>query len=135
MNQDNSKWFKRLINYTTDNLIIILMFFLVLKVLPHVLSLIPFNFELGFEVILVFIYIAYYLIFESFTGMTPGKYITKTKIIRNDGRKPYFHQILIRTLIRLTFVEFISYFRERPWGWHDKASNTRVVDKNRTNTI
>jgi uncharacterized RDD family membrane protein YckC len=77
----------------------------------------------------VIITIVYYLLFESVWSKTPAKFITKTKVIMENGEKPPFGVIFIRTLIRFVPFEIFSFLSpERPRGWHDRWSKTIVVD-------
>ncbi len=71
--------------------------------------------------------IGYYLFFEATFGATPGKMITKTRVVRTDGGKPSFGQILGRTFARYVPFEPFSFFGAAPTGWHDRWSGTRVV--------
>jgi len=71
----------------------------------------------------------YYLVPEFYWQKTIGKLITKTKVVREDGNRPTFGQILIRTLARLIPFEVFS-FLFTPIGWHDSLSKTIVVPKN-----
>ncbi|MDX9964264.1 RDD family protein [Desulfobacter postgatei] len=71
--------------------------------------------------------ILYYFLFEWIFGLTPGKFITRTKVITTNGNKPNFSQILGRTLTRLVPLEMLSFMGKDPLGWHDKWSNTLVV--------
>jgi uncharacterized RDD family membrane protein YckC len=75
-----------------------------------------------------FILIVYYLIIETLTGRSLGKYITKTKVVLYDGSKPTFNEILVRTLCRIIPFEQFSFFGEEGKGWHDSISKTYVVD-------
>src|SRR6185436_13626318 len=54
--------------------------------------------------------IGYYLFFEGIFGATPGKMITKTRVVRLDGGKPSFGQIVGRTLSRFVPFEPFSFF-------------------------
>lgn len=72
--------------------------------------------------------IIYYIFFEGFTGRSIGKYFTKTKVVTEQGKKPLFSQIAIRTLCRLIPFEAFSFLGERAIGWHDSISKTRVVE-------
>lgn len=75
--------------------------------------------------------LVYYLFFESVFGRTPAKWITKTKVVTENGGRPRFTQILGRTLSRFVPFEPFSFLgNER--GWHDRWSGTRVVDDRRT---
>lgn len=82
------------------------------------------------DYLLQFIFtIIYYSIFESLTGRTLGKYITKTKVIHVEtGDKPTFYEALIRSLCRFIPFEPFSFFGSGEGGWHDSISKTRVVN-------
>lgn len=71
----------------------------------------------------------YYIVFEYFWGKTPGKFITKTKVVNESGAQPSFMNIVGRTLCRFIPFEPFSYFSgDRPSGWHDSISKTYVVE-------
>ena len=67
----------------------------------------------------------YYLLFETLTGRTLGKLITRTKVIADTGGKPNFMKVLGRTASRLVPFEAFSFLGDN--GWHDSWSGTRVV--------
>lgn len=70
----------------------------------------------------------YYLFFEGIWGRTLGKWITKTKVVRTDGEKPKFIQILGRSFARwIPFEAFSFLVSNNPVGWHDRLSGTLVV--------
>jgi uncharacterized RDD family membrane protein YckC len=71
--------------------------------------------------------IGYYVFFEGIFAATPGKMITKTRVVRLDGGKPLMGQILGRTLSRFVPFEAFSFFSSTSQGWHDRWSKTRVV--------
>lgn len=74
------------------------------------------------------IYAAYYFAFESFGGATPGKWVTGTRVVAEDGSAPGFAQILGRSLARLIpFEPFSLLGGSPPVGWHDSLSGTRVI--------
>lgn len=78
----------------------------------------------------IFISVLYYMIFEFFWSKTPAKFITRTKVVTRCGEKPNFKTILTRTLVRFVPFEAFSFLsEERPVGWHDKWSNTVVIDE------
>ena len=81
----------------------------------------------------IVILIIYYLVFESLTGRTLGKYITNTKILTEEGQKPEVDKILYRTLSRMIPFEAFSFFGEAGRGWHDTISKTVVVDLSKYN--
>lgn len=73
-----------------------------------------------------FLYVMFYALFEHFFGKTPGKFLTKTKVVKKDGSKPTFCNILGRNAARLIPLDSLSYlFSNR--GWHDQISDTYVV--------
>ena len=75
----------------------------------------------------------YYLFFEGIWQRTLGKWITKTKVVRYDGTKPHFLQILGRSFARwIPFEAFSFLFSNNPIGWHDRLSKTLVVPSNFT---
>ena len=123
-----ASWKKRLVNYIIDTFSIFLLFNLILELLPYFAKYIPFDFEMSFDVILLIIFVSYYIIFEGIAGKTLGKLLTKTKVQSHDGNKPKFINIIIRTLVRLIFIEVISFFTQHPLGWHDSLSKTQVIE-------
>lgn len=125
---DNAIWYKRLINYVVDIGCILLVFYIILRTLPYTLKYLPFDFEIDLNIILLVVYSIYFILLESINGRTIGKYFTNTKVIGTNGNKPSFGNILIRTLVRLTTIEALSYLSERPIGWHDSISKTEVVE-------
>ena len=77
----------------------------------------------------IILFWVYYPFFEGIWGRTPGKWITKTKVVMHDGSKPDFAHILGRTLARMIPFEPFSFFAG-PIGWHDSLSKTIVVHAN-----
>lgn len=72
-------------------------------------------------------YFSYYLIMESLWRKTIGKMITHTKVVSADGAEVSFGRVLKRTLIRFVPFEVFSFLGQKPVGWHDRWSKTRVV--------
>lgn len=71
----------------------------------------------------------FYTLFEYNWGKTPAKFITKTKVVMSNGKKPEFRDIVVRTLIRLIPFEAFSFLGSKnPTGWHDRWSKTMVID-------
>ncbi len=69
----------------------------------------------------------YFFLWEYFSdGRTLGKYITGTKVISTDGKKPTGKQILSRSLYRIIPFEALTFFGEN--GWHDGLTDTRVIN-------
>ncbi len=87
-------------------------------------------FESGIGLIffLVALYLGYYCFFEIIMGQTPGKMITGTIVVKEDGSAPDGSSIFIRSISRLIPFEPFSFLGDGV-GWHDTLSKTRVVDK------
>ena len=71
--------------------------------------------------------IFYYLFMESVFGRTFGKLITGTKVIDLEGKRPSFLTLLGRSVARIVPFEPFSFLGSER-GWHDRWSDTRVVD-------
>ncbi|KAF2334357.1 RDD family protein [Flavobacterium daemonense] len=73
--------------------------------------------------------IFYYLIFEWLFGRTIGKIITGCVVVNENGLKPNFKVICIRTLCRLIPLDALSFLGKSERIWHDSLSKTYVVEK------
>jgi len=74
--------------------------------------------------------VLYYIIMESIWSKTLGKFVTKTRVVMNDGSKPEFIDILKRSFTRIVPFEAFTFLGEnRPIGLHDRWSKTIVVDE------
>lgn len=69
----------------------------------------------------------YYIVFESTSGKTPAKWITRTRVVTIDGSRPSFINIVGRTLCRFIPFDGFSYLFTDGIGWHDTISHTRVI--------
>ncbi len=69
----------------------------------------------------------YYIFFEGFFGWTPGKLVTRTKVIGKSGAKPDFGEVVGRSLLRFMPFEIFSYMGKSALGWHDRWSGTMVI--------
>lgn len=68
----------------------------------------------------------YYMFFEGIWQRTPGKWLTRTKVVTEAGNKPTFLNIVGRSFARIIPFEPFS-FLGGPIGWHDSLSGTLVV--------
>ena len=73
------------------------------------------------------IFLCYFVVSEYYFGQTIAKCITGTIVVAVDGTSPSLLQIVGRTFCRLIPFDCLSFLSERPMGWHDKLSGTRVV--------
>lgn len=71
----------------------------------------------------------YHFLFEVTLGRTPGKFVTGTRVVSENGERASALQILGRTFTRYVPFEPFSFLfgGNPPSGWHDKWSRTRVV--------
>lgn len=135
---DADKW-GRIINHIVDSIAIYVLYIVFLLIFGVVMELVSpgssanldvesSNFKtlsyLSFFAVMVF----YYTLFETISGKSLGKLITKTKVIDDDTNiKPTFTITFIRSLCRLIPFDAFSFFFYDAGGWHDRISKTRVV--------
>lgn len=72
------------------------------------------------------LYLLYFTGFEFAFSKTPGKFITRTKVVNKDGSKPEFLMLLFRNACRLIPFDDLSYLFDQR-GWHDRISRTYVI--------
>jgi len=78
----------------------------------------------------VLISLTYFCFLEAMFGITFGKLLTGTKVVRDDGGSASFRQVIGRSLVRMIpFEPFSFLFGDKTTGWHDSLSGTRVVRK------
>jgi len=70
----------------------------------------------------------FYIFFEYNWGKTPGKFITRTKVVNSEGERPTLTQVIMRTLCRFIPFEVFSFLGSRPVGLHDKIAGTVVIE-------
>ena len=76
----------------------------------------------------ILITLLYYSFFEGFTGRSLGKFFTKTKVVTEQGKRPDFGTIFVRSLCRNIPFNAVSFLSSNAIGWHDQLSKTRVVE-------
>jgi len=121
----------RFINFIIDSTVFIIIAVIVVSILvrthPSFQTYNPNN-----NRILAFIlYFSYYFLFEVAFSSTPGKLITKTKVVDNlTFSRPSILKVFIRTLCRfIPFEAFTIFFYENNLTWHDIISKTTVINK------
>lgn len=70
--------------------------------------------------------IAYYGLFETCFKSTPGKYLTGTRVIHQNGNPATILQTIGRTFCRIIPFDHFSFLGNR--GWHDAITGTDVVE-------
>jgi uncharacterized RDD family membrane protein YckC len=128
---------KRILNLIIDTLIfygvIIVLVFPIVMVSPESFDEDPYasnpGMDLMWNVISLVIYLMYYSSLEYLSGgRTLGKLITGTLAIMDDGSKMSFSTTFKRNAIRLIPFEIFSCFGSPCYPWHDKWTNTYVID-------
>ena len=76
----------------------------------------------------VLLLLIYYIAMEALTHRTVGKYITGTKVVMADGSAPSASVIVKRSFCRFIPFEAFTFFGQDGTGWHDRFSDTYVVD-------
>ncbi|MEO5999695.1 MAG: RDD family protein [Chitinophagaceae bacterium] len=122
----------RIVNFIIDGLI----YFILLSFSINFLFL-PFSMSLTQKANLLSIcspvvYFGYYFLFEYLLGKTPAKFLTKTITVDRKGYKPTLKSLVIRTLLRLTPYDSISFIFGQG-GLHDSFSQTIVVNSKGVN--
>lgn len=121
---------KRFANYLIDTFIyyiILVVFFVILSTSS--------SFDLnssGMAINLLSIvgYILYYWLLETLTGgKTVGKYITRTRAVKEDGGIPESINFLGRALCRCIPFEVFSFLGTPGRGWHDSIPEIYVIEE------
>lgn len=71
----------------------------------------------------------YYNFFEIFASRTVGKFCTNTIVVDENGNKVNYEAIMIRSLVRIIPLYWLSFFIFPTRGLHDMISKTFVVNK------
>lgn len=128
---------QRFLNYIIDLVIIYILFFAIFSIITIIAVFIESESLLNWmqnisdgEVYIIFfaIYIPYYTLTEGFLSKSIAKYITKTKVVMEDGSNPSIGTALKRTLCRIIPFEIFSFLSGKPRGWHDSIPDTYVVN-------
>lgn len=75
-----------------------------------------------------FLALLYFITETMLKGKTIGKYITKTRVVLEDGTNPTALDYLKRSFSRIIPFEAFSFLGADARGWHDTISKTYVVD-------
>ncbi len=127
---------KRLVNYLVDQVFLVgcgMLFgvalgLVLVYVFPDYLYLLDEENKLADYVLGFVIAMIYYSFFEGFTGRSLGKFFTKTKVVTEEGERPDFKTVVVRSLCRHIPFNAFSFLSSDGIGWHDKFSGTRVVE-------
>jgi uncharacterized RDD family membrane protein YckC len=115
----------RILNFLIDTFLIFLLAMIAFKTWNWYVfywRFTPYNFGWFFFGTLF----VYYSFFESIWQRTPGKWLSKSKVVNTIGKKPTILWILLRSLTRITLIDlFFSPFLGMPL--HDYISKTKVI--------
>lgn len=117
--------FTRFGNYIIDTIGVMIIIAIHAFVLDGWLHVTPQNGSPFLAIYFFFLYFIYHFLFEYFFSRTPGKFITNTKVVDEDGNKPSTKILLIRNLCRLIPLDNLSFLIGD--GWHDEFSRTEVI--------
>jgi uncharacterized RDD family membrane protein YckC len=116
----------RFLNLFLDRIIYSVLFIVHLFIFDR-LHVIPSDMPFIYIVMYMFsFYFLYYFLFELAFGRTPGKFLTGTKVVDFNDRKPDFKTLFIRNLCRFIPFNGISFLVGNE-GWHDSISKTNVI--------
>ena len=131
-NYEEASKTKRFTNYIIDYIVKVIIMTLIFSIIGlvniEIINNISTNKLLEYAIAYAITF-TYYHLFELTTGKTIGKFITKTKVVNSNYEKPSSEAILYRSLYRLVPFNAISFIGEESEGWHDKWSNTIVVNE------
>lgn len=127
---------KRFLNYLIDATAISIIQSILVNTFDFLQNL-PFgSFFQGYKVIFGFNLLftpIYYIVSEYLSnGKTLGKLLTQTRAVTLNGEKPTFNQILGRSFARVIPFEPFSYLGDQANGWHDRMSETMVIDEQKS---
>lgn len=127
---------QRFVNFIIDTIALYAFSYIIGILLGIVLIVVNrdtgfFESERGVSQLLLFFsgylfYAFFYSLAEGLTkGRSPGKYVTRTRVIRADGSRISIKDAIMRSLSRLVPFEAFSALGGMPW--HDTWTNTSVV--------
>ncbi|MFC4221229.1 RDD family protein [Flagellimonas marina] len=83
-------------------------------------------FQVVIYILFLAVFVGYYAFMELKYQKTVGKFITKTHVVKTDGKKPDSSDIIARTFCRLIPFDRLSFLFVKN-GIHDYLSKTKVV--------
>jgi uncharacterized RDD family membrane protein YckC len=127
---------KRFLNYLLDAAAISILQTILVNTFDFLTNLPLGSFFQGYKIIFGFNLMftpVYYLLAEYlFDGKTLGKMVTNTRAVTVNGEKPTFTQLIGRSFARIIPFEPFSYLGDLPNGWHDRLSQTIVIDEQKS---
>tara|TARA_B100000795_G_scaffold210722_1_gene164281 strand:- start:966 stop:1550 length:585 start_codon:yes stop_codon:yes gene_type:complete len=122
-------WWKRLIGFIIDYIIILIIYSLTLSLILQVYE-VRLDKLFNSNFLLAPFYVFYYFIQEYIFNTSIGKSIFKLRVVSAiNGDKPTLTQIIIRSFTRLLPIDLFFFFTKRPIGLHDIVSKTVLLTK------
>ncbi|GAB3496658.1 hypothetical protein GCM10027341_15770 [Spirosoma knui] len=127
-----TRWTKRLAIMFIDlfffYIIVLPTFFILALINPTIIDVMANINPLVERLVVTLLLVTYYILFEGLLGKTPGKLITRTKVVTTEGETPTLTQLIGRNLARVIPLDALTFIRSTPVGMHDRLAGTLVVD-------
>lgn len=127
-----ARWTKRLANLLLDTvffyIIIVTIGLIAVLISPEFVDAINRTDPLLDRLVGTLLYAVYCFGFEAWLGKTPGKMITRTKVVGQNGERPDLYALIRRSLARIIPFDALTFMRQTPIGLHDRLGQTMVVD-------
>ncbi len=132
MNKSQISLLVRFSNFLIDSCILVIFVFLIVTLVIRFSSVFMVYNPLINRFIGFLIYFFYYFLSEILFFSTPGKLITKTKIVDSlTHSKPSMQKVFVRTLCRfIPFEALTIFFNPNNLVLHDIISRTTVIKTN-----
>jgi len=131
---EHAKTGRRIANFLLDLFFIFCISFILIVLILITDSILgaKINPDIFFESIFglfyfTFVFMTYFILCESSTGRTIGKFLTKTYVVDEFGKLPSIKSVTVRSISRLFPFDPISFLFGDVEGWHDKVSKTKVI--------
>lgn len=122
---------KRFTNYLIDY-IFIMIFIVIMFFCLDAFGIVSFMEEdtiLDRLIGMLFYAIGYCIMEGGLKGKTPGKFVTKTRTVTKTGELPDMNTFIKRSFSRIVPFEAFSFLGDDLVGWHDKWTDTIVIDE------
>ena len=119
----------RVLNYIVDTLLVTIITYIVY----HISSFHMYYYHTDgwpFYYFFWLVMVSYYFLFELIFSRTPGKWLSMTKVVNANGKRPAIWQTFLRSILRLTLVfDFLPIpFTDNDKTLHDYVTKTAVVE-------
>ncbi len=122
----------RVLNFLIDTIIIFFISYWISKMNQwyaeqYKIAGYTFKYYYPFSTIFFAVLFVYYTLMELVFTRTIGKFLSYSKVVNAEGKRPNFFQVIIRSAVRLTIIDiFFIPFLDKTL--HDYFSKTNVVE-------